>query len=209
MPEGLWSIAWMAKKGDEKAKEALDRLLEVADRLGVREYFEERVRPVELAGTKSAVGRRVTVEGVAVEITDFKVEWVKFEDPNKPCSWPAEPCRPKVVVEYVHGGGKDEFTVAWGVGEENTIRASVRMNALYRAAALIAVAAREGYEEEIKRIIDRAKKGGTATLSLDNLLAMAQYDETLLEWAMEIRRSDELRREKGKSTRESRRYKTL
>ena len=57
------------------------------------------------------------------------------------------------------------------------------------AAALIAVVVQEGDEEEIKRIIDRAKKGGTATLSLDNLLAMAQYDESLLEWAMRIKRT--------------------
>ena len=56
-----------------------------------------------LAGTKSAVGRKVAVEGVAVEITGFKVEWVSLEDPKKPCSWPAEPCRPKDILG-VQGG---------------------------------------------------------------------------------------------------------
>lgn len=100
--------------------------------------------------------------------------------------------------------------MAWGVGEENTIRASVRINALYRAAALMAVAVREGDEEEKNRIIDRARGRGTVTPSFDNPLAMAQYDASLLEWAIEIRRrGNELRREKGKSTRGTRRYKTL
>mgnify|MGYP001770682630 CR=1 FL=1 len=78
VPEGLWAIAWKAKNGDERAKEALGQLLEVAGRLGVRQYFEERVRPVLLAGTDNAVGKKVTLEkeGITVEITGFKVEWV-------------------------------------------------------------------------------------------------------------------------------------
>ena len=175
-----------AKKEDESAKEALGRLLKVADRLGVRDYFEERVRPVMLVGTKSAVGKKVAVEGVAVEITRFKVEWVKFEDPKKPCNWPKELCRPKVVVEYVHGG-KDEFTVTWGM-VQGAIRAGVRINTLDRAAALIAVAVWDGDKDEAEKIVETAERGGTVILSLDNLLAMAQYDETLLEWIMELRK---------------------
>ncbi|AFA38874.1 PaRep2b protein [Pyrobaculum oguniense TE7] len=213
VPEALWTIAWRAKKGDEKAEKALGQLLEAAERLGIRQYFKERIRLVLMAGTKNAVGKKMTLEekGITVEITGFKVELVSFEDPNKTCNRPAELCRRRVTIRYKIGDKEQEFTVAWGVGEENTIRASVRINALYRAAALIAVAIREGDEEEKKnRIINRARRGSTVTPSFDNPLAMAQYDASLLGWAMEIRRrGNELRREKGKSTRETRRYKTL
>ena len=184
----MWAIAWKAKNGDARAKEALDRLLEVAERLGVRQYFEERIRPVMLAGTKSAVGRKVAVEGVAVEITGFKVEWVKLEDPNEACNWPKELCRPKVTVEYAHGGRTSKFTTTWGMAR-GAIRAGVGVNTLDRAAVLIAVAVWEGDEVEVKRIVEAARRGGGVILTLDNLLAMAQYDEALLEWAMRIRRT--------------------
>ena len=187
MPEALWTIAWMAKHGDERAKEALGQLLEVAGRLGIRHYFEERIRPVLMAGTNNAVGKKVTVKGVTVEITGFKVEWVSFGDANKPCNWPAELCRPKVTVEYVHNGGEGGFVVTWNVGEKGAIYANVRVNTLDRAAALVAVGVQEGDKEEEDRIVKIAERGGVVTLTLDNLLAMAEYNKDLLEWAMRIR----------------------
>ena len=190
VPDGLWTIAWMAKRGDERADKALDQLLKVAGKLGIREYFEERVRPVLVAGTKSAVGKKKTLEekGVTVEITGFKVEWVSFEDADKPCNWPAELCRPKVTVEYVHDSGEDELVVTWGVGEKGEVRAGVNLKTLYKAAALIAVAVWEGDEEEEDRIVKIAEKGGKTSLTIDNLITMAEYDESLLEWAMHVRR---------------------
>ncbi|ABP50255.1 MAG: hypothetical protein OWQ51_02525 [Pyrobaculum arsenaticum] len=45
----------------------------------------------------------------------------------------------------------------------------------------------EGDEEERKRILDKAERGCIVTLTTDNLFAMAQYNETLLEWAVRIR----------------------
>ena len=188
MPLGVWTIAWMAKKGNEKAKEVLDQLLDVAGKLGIRQYFEERLRPVLLAGSKNAVGKKVTLEkeGITVKITDFKVEWVSFEDPDKPCNWPAGLCRPKVTVKYVYNGGEGQLTVTWGVS--GRIYADVKKMTLDKAAALIAIAVWEGDEEEKRRIISKAKSGGKVRLTLDNLLAMAQYDASLLEWAMRIKR---------------------
>lgn len=111
MPETLWTIAWIAKKGDEEAE---------------------------------------------------------------------------VIVEYVHGG-EDELVVTWDVLDKNRIRADVWINTLDRAAALVATAVKEGDKEEEKRIIDKAERGGKVALHLKNLLAMAQYDEELLEWAMLIK----------------------
>ena len=188
MPVGLWTIAYRAKGGDNRAKEVLDRLLRAAERLGIRQYFEERMRPVMLAGTKNAVGKKVSVEGVALEIVDFKVEWVSFEDANKPCYWPAELCRPKVIVKYKAGNEESTLTVMWGINK-GLIRADVWMSTLDKAAALIAVAVWEGDEEERKRIIEAAKRGGKVALTLDNLLAMAQYDESLMEWVMRIKKA--------------------
>ena len=76
VPEALWVIAWRAKIGDARAKAALDQLLEAAERLGIRQYFKERIRLVLMAGTKNAVGKKMTLEekGITVEITGFKVE---------------------------------------------------------------------------------------------------------------------------------------
>ena len=62
---------------------------------------------------------------------------------------------------------------------------------LDRAAALVAVAVWEGDQDEIKRIVDKAKRGGSVTLTLDNLLAKAQYDPSLLEWALSVKRAIE------------------
>ena len=190
IPEALWTIAWRAKKGDGRAKETLGQLLDVAKRLGIRHYFEERVRPVLMAGTNNAVGKKVTLEkeGVAVEITGFKVEWVSFKD--KPCNWPAELCRPKVTISYKVGGEERSFTVTWGVvSKKGKIYADVKKTTLDKAAALIAVAVWEGDEEERNKIIEKAKRGDTVRLTLDNLLAMAQYDPSLLEWAMRVKRT--------------------
>ena len=157
----------------------------MAGRLGIRQYFEERIRPVVLAGTNNAVGKKITLEekGVAVEITDFKVEWVKFENTDEACNWPEQLCRPRVTISYRVGGEERSFTVTWGVkGKVNTICASVDVaNKLDKAAALVAVAVWEGDEEERNRIIERAKRGDTVRLTLDNLFAMAQYDVSLLE----------------------------
>lgn len=168
----------------------LDQLLKVADKLGVREYFEERIRPVMLAGTKNAVGKRVTVEDVTVEITGFKVEWVSLEGAKRPCSWSAEPCRPNVVIKYRADGEEQVFNMTWKIKESGRIEASVKMaNRLDKAAALVAVAVWEGDEEEKKRILDKARGGDVVTLTLSNLLAMAQYDESLLEWVMFVKKT--------------------
>ena len=194
VPEALWTIAWRAtKEGDERAKEVLNQLLEVAERLGIRQYFEERVRPVLMAGTKSAVGKKKTLEeeGITVEITDFKVDWVSFEDADEPCNWPAELCRPKVSIGYRLGGEERSFTVTWNVGDNREIYAGVNMKTLDRAAALIALGVREGDKKEEKRILDKAKRGGTVTLTLKNLIAMAEYNKDLLEWAMRVKRAFE------------------
>ena len=74
------------------------------------------------------------------------------------------------------------------MGKRGAIDASVYVKTLDKAAALIAVAVWEGDEKERKRIIDKAKRSGKMKLTLDNLLAMAQYDEALLEWIMELRK---------------------
>ena len=116
-----------------------------------------------------------------------RLSGLKFEDPDKPCSWPAELCRPKVAVDYKVGNEEQEFVVTWGMLEKGVIYTSVNMNTLDRAAALIAVAVWEGDEEEKERIQDRAKRGGIVMLTLDNLLATAQYDESLLEWVIRVR----------------------
>ena len=190
IPQGLWTIVWMAKNGDEKAKEVLNQLLDVAKRLGIREYFEERIRLVLMAGTKYAVGKKMTVEGITVEITGFKVEWVSFKDKDNPCNWPKELCRPRVTIRYKIGDEEQEFTVTWGVGKKGEIQAYVNIeNKLDKAAALIAIAVWEGNEGERNRIIEAAKRSGEVNLTLDNLVAMAQYDGSLIEWVMRIRKA--------------------
>ena len=190
VPEALWTIAWKAKKGDERAKEALDQLLEVAGRLGIRQYFEERIKPVLMAGSKEAKGKKFTLEekGITVEITGFKVEWVQFKNTDEPCNWPAELCRPKVTVEYKVGSQVQTLTVTWGVGEKGEVRAEVKRMTLDKAAALIAVGAQEGDEKEKDRIVKIAERGGKAALTFKNLLAMAEYNKDLLEWAMRAKK---------------------
>ena len=180
----------MAKNGDKKAKEVLNQLLDVAERLGTREYFEERIRPVLVASTKNAVGKGVTVNGVTVEITGSMMKWVQFKDADKACR-PAELCRPKVMIEYTHSGGEGEFTAMWGVLEKTKIYANVWTKTLDKAAALAAIAVWEGDEEGVKKLANKAKRGVVVTLTPDNLLAMAQYNKDLLEWAMRVKKRGE------------------
>ena len=188
MPEALWTIAWKAiKEGDARAQAALNQLLKVAERLGIKEYFEERIRPVLLAGVNNAVGRKMTVKGFTVEIKDFKVAWVSLKDKKKPCNWPEQLCRPRVIISYRLGGEERSFSVTWGVDNTGAINANVNVeNKLDRAAALIAVAVWESDEEEKRRIVGAAKRGGYVELTLDNLLAI---DASLLEWAMRVKRA--------------------
>ena len=188
IPEGLWIIVLKMKEGDQRAEAFIKQLRSVADRLGVRDYIEERLRPALLAGTKSVAGKTVAYQGVTVTIKDMIVRWEPLPgaEPEDPCDGPKPWCRPRATVEL---SGGEKLEMAWRIDNTGRVYTTIRVAGMpNRAVALMGVAVWDDDEKEKERIWKQAtEKSGYVILSADNLLAMAQYRKELFDWYMAVR----------------------
>ena len=101
IPAGLWRLVELERAGVGWAKEALDRLKEIARERGFYDLLERHLKPAEEAETLDP--KKVVVEdpesGVRAVVRDLRLEWVDG--------------RPRVIVEYEANGRVKTFYFAW------------------------------------------------------------------------------------------------
>ena len=151
LPAGLWKLVELERAGVEWAKEALDRLREIAKARGFYDLLQEYLKPAEEAETLDP--KKVVAEdperGIRAVIRDLRREWING--------------RPRIIVEYEANGEKRFFFFTWGVVKGGSVQAGVDLNDV-KAVVLAALTGDESIKGKEQ-----------VTLTARHLFAFARY----------------------------------